>query len=75
MPIYLTEYLVLNEIGRPCKIGGQIEAESEVEARAKCEELGHTYVGLLVGEEDWPEGGDYCDSVIKQRDEDWLKGI
>ena len=75
MPIYCTEYLALNEIGRPCKMAGQIEADSEVEARVKCEELGHTYCGVLVDEIDAPEMGGVCDKVMKQRDEDWLKGI
>ena len=73
MKTWCTEYFASNEVGRVCKMAGQIEAETEEEAKAKAKDLGHTFLGLLVGKEDAPEMGDYIDRIQKERDEEWLK--
>lgn len=74
MKIFLTEHFVSNEVGRVCKMcGPRIKAENLEEAEIQAEKLGITVVGEFVSEEDWPEGGDFCDRVQKERDEAWLK--
>lgn len=73
MKTWLTEYWVSNEVGRVCKMGGEVEAETEEEAKAKAEALGHTFLGELTGEVDASDMGDFCDRVQKERDEAWLK--
>ncbi len=72
--IFVTDHYALNEAGRLCKMGGRIEADSLEKAQATAEALGHTVLGELVGEEEWAEGGDFCDSVQAERDREWLKG-
>lgn len=74
MAIYLTEYLALNEVGRLCKMAGQIEGATEMEARTTAEALGQTFLGKLVEEIEAPEMGNFCDEVQTQRDKDWLEG-
>lgn len=74
MKTFVTDYWALNEVGRLCKMGGQIKAETLEEAKATAEAMGHVVLGELVGEEEWPEGGNFCDAVQRQRDADWLKG-
>lgn len=73
MTIYCTEYTVSNEVGRVCKMCGEIEADSLEEAEEIGEKIGHTVLGELLEEIDAPEFGDFCDRVQKQRDEDWLR--
>ncbi|KKL17136.1 hypothetical protein LCGC14_2488530 [marine sediment metagenome] len=74
MKTFCTDYWALNEVGRLCRMGGRIEAETLADAEAIAEKTGHVIVGEFQGEVEWPEGGDFCDRVTKQRDEDWLKG-
>jgi hypothetical protein len=74
MPIYCTEYLALNDVGRPCRMGGEIEAQDWGDAEKKAEVLGHTLLGELVGEVPAPELEGFCDEVQKQKDEAWLSG-
>lgn len=72
--IFVTDYYASNEVGRVCKMGGQIEAETRAEADEIAERTGHTIIGVLVDEVDADGLGDFCDAVQKQRDEDWLRG-
>lgn len=74
MPIYVTDYYVLNEVGRLCKMGGKIEAATLAEAEKIAADTGHTILGEWQGDVDWPEGDDFCDDIVRQRDADWLKG-
>lgn len=74
MKTWLTEYYASNEVGRVCKMGGDVKAETEEEAKAKAKALGHTFLGELVGEEEVsPEMNDYIERVQKERDDAWLK--
>ena len=75
MPTYLTEYFASNEVGRICKMGGDIQAETMEEAMKICEEIGQTYVGELVGEVDASDMAGLCDSIQEQRDRDWLESV
>lgn len=72
--IFVTDYYALNEVGRLCKVGGKIAARSREEAERTAEALGHTVVGELVGEKEWPEGGELCDVIQWQRDREWFEG-
>ncbi len=74
MKTWLTEYFASNKVGRVCKMGGEVYAETKEEAMAKAEALGHTFLGLLVGEEDASDMGDFCDRVQEERDAAWLEG-
>lgn len=73
MPIFCTEYLVLNEVGRPCKMGGEIVASDWEDAKTKAEVLGHTVLGVLIEEIPAPEMREYCRRVQKRLDEEWTR--
>ena len=72
MKTFLTEYLAVNKSGRACKMCGDIQAETQEEAIAICEKIGHTFVGELIEEIDAPEMQGFCDAVQEQRDQEWL---
>lgn len=76
MKVYLTETLVLNEIGRPRKwCGPRIEAENWKEAEKQAEELGVTLVGEFASEEDWDDMPDgFAEGISEAADRDWLAG-
>jgi len=75
---YLTEYLVLNEVGRPVGwCGPRIEAETLEQAEQKAEEmnLGLTVLGEFRGEEDWDDMPDGLAGAMREAaDEEWLEG-
>ena len=75
MKTYLTEYMVINEVGRAHEMGGEVEAETKEEAMAICEKIGHTFLGELVGEVDASDMAGLCDAVVEQRDRDWLQSV
>lgn len=72
MTIWCTDYWTLNRVGRLCKMGGRIEAETLEEAERIGAETGHVVLGEFAGEEEWDDGG-LCDRVQKARDEEWLR--
>lgn len=74
MKTWLTECWVSNEVGRVHRICGEIEAETKQDAEAFARQLGLDLLGELVGEIDAPEMDGFCEQVIKERDEEWLKG-
>ena len=73
MPIYCTEYIVSNEVGRVHKMCGEIEADSLEEAERIGRELGHTVLGELLEEMEAPEMAGFCDRVQAERDEAWVR--
>ena len=73
MKTFCTEYWVSNEVGRVCRMGGMIEAETLEEAEAKAEVLGHVVVGEFTGEEDAGLKVDAnIESTQQERDGEWL---
>ena len=74
MKKFATEYFASNEVGRVCKMCGEVEAATALEARVIAEAKGHTFLGEIVYEVEAPEMAERCDAVQKQRDEDWLQG-
>ena len=75
MKTYLTEYVVINEVGRAHKVCGEVNAETKEEAMAAWEKNGHTFLGELVGEVDASDMAGLCDAGQEQRDRDWLQSV
>ena len=74
MKTFITDYWALNEVGRLCHMGGEIEAETLEDAKRIAKTIGHVVLGELMGEEEWEGGGDFCDRIMRERDEEWLNG-
>ena len=79
MPIYLTEQLASNEVGRVCKWAGpKIKAADLKEAEKKAEELnvsvidGQEIVGW-TGDTEWEGADNFCGQMSKAVDAAWLK--
>jgi len=75
---YLTEYLVLNEVGRPVKwCGPRIDAETLEQAEQKAEEMGMglTVLGEFMGEVEWEDMPDGLAGAMRETaDQEWLEG-
>jgi len=69
---YLTEYWVSNEVGRVCKMAGEIMAESLEDAERRVPE-GHVVLGKWSGDVEWEGADGFCDKIQAQRDKDWLE--
>ncbi len=74
MTVWLTDYWALNEVGRLCKMGGKIQAETVAEAEKIATETGHVILDKWQGDVDWDGADDSCDAIQRQRDADWLNG-
>lgn len=74
MKKFLTEYWASNEVGRLCKMGGELWAKDLAEAEERAAVLGQEVLGEWLGDVEWEGADDFCDEAQRQLDEAWLKG-